>query len=103
MVALRAGGAICSGDDGFVDAVGGIVRGFDQQEQLWEGVILERDALGQPPFGDRQQLREEPRLVVTIIVAEVFLQGQLRQQEGNLVGAAALQVVQPMLLGRHRQ
>ena len=75
------------------------MRELDQQEQLRKGVILERDALSQPPLGDRQQLREEPRLVVAFVVAEVFFQRQLRQQEGDLVGAAALEVVQRMDAG----
>ena len=67
---------------------------LDQQQQLREGVVLERDALGEPALGDAEQLREEPGLVVAVVVAEVFLQRQLGQQEGDLVGPAALQIVE---------
>ncbi len=57
-----------------------------QQQQLREGVVLERDAFGQPAFGDAEQLREKPGLVVAVVVAEVFLQRQLGQQESDFVG-----------------
>ena len=51
---------------------------------------LQRDALVEPALGDRQELREEPGLVVSpVVVAEVFLQGQLGEQEGDLVEPAA--------------
>ena len=91
---LERGRAVGRGDDGLVDAVGGVVRELDQQQQLREGVVLERDALGEPAFGDAEQLREEPGLVVAVVVAEVFLQRELGQQEGDLVGPAALEIVQ---------
>ena len=93
-IGLSAAVAVGRGDDGLVDAVGGVVRELDQQQQLREGVVLERDAFGQPALGDAEQLREEPGLVVAVVVAEVFLQRQLGQQEGDLVGPAALEVVE---------
>ena len=86
--------AVGRGDDGLVDAVGGVVRELDQQQQLREGVVLERDAFGQPALGDAEQLREEPGLVVAVVVAEVFLQRELGQQEGDFVGPAALEIVE---------
>ena len=72
------------------------MRELDQQQQLREGVVLERDACGQPAFGDAEQLREEPGLVVAVVVAEVLLQRKLGQQEGDFVGPAALEVVERM-------
>ena len=86
--------AVGRGDDGLVDAVGGVVRELDQQQQLREGVVLERDAFGQPAFGDAEQLREEPGLVVAVVVAEVFFQRELGQQEGDFVRPAALEIVE---------
>ena len=62
------------GYDGLVDAVHCVVREFDQQQQLREGVVLERDAFIEPAFGNAEQLREEPWLVVAVVVAEVFFQ-----------------------------
>ena len=82
------------GDDGLVDAVGGVVGELDQQQQLREGVVLAGHALGQPALGDAEQLREEPGLDVAVVVAEVLLQRQLGQQEGDLCSPAALQVVE---------
>ena len=70
------------------------MRELDQQQQLREGVVLERDAFGQPAFGDAEQLREEPGLVVAVVVAEVFLQRELGQQESDFVGSAALEIVE---------
>ena len=86
--------AVGRGDDGLVDAVGGVVRELDQQQQLREGVVLERDAFGEPALGDAEQLREEPGLVVAVVVAEVFLERELGQQKGDLVGPAALEIVE---------
>ena len=60
-------------DDGRVDAVGRGVGELDQQQQLREGIVLERDACGQPALGDAQQLREEPGLVIVVVIAEVLL------------------------------
>ena len=57
-------------------------------------MVLEGDTFGQPAFGDRQQLRKEPGLVVAVIVAEILLQRQSGQQEGDLVRPAALEIVQ---------
>jgi len=39
-------------------------------------------------------LGEEPGLVVAVVVAEVFLQREPGQQEGDLVGTATLEVVE---------
>ena len=47
----------------------------------------------EPALGDGQQLREEPGASCPV-VAEVALQRQLREAEGDLVGAVGLQVVQ---------
>ena len=63
---------------------------FDQEQQLREGVVFERNALGQPALGDVEQLREEPRLVVAAVVAEEFLQCELGQEKGDLVGPVPL-------------
>ena len=65
-----------------------------KQQQLRESVVLERDAFGQPALGDVEQLREQPRLVVAVVVAEVFLQRQFGQQKRDFVGPAALQIVE---------
>ena len=91
---MSAGRAVGGGDDRLVDAVGGVVGELDQEQQLREGVVLAVDALGQPALGDGQQLREEPGLVVAVVVAEVFFQRELGQQESDFVRPAALQVVQ---------
>ena len=82
------------GDDGLVDAVGGVVRELDQQQQCGKVLSLQRDALGQPALGDAEQLREEPGLVVAVVVAEVFLQRQLGEQEGDFLRPAALEIVE---------
>ena len=86
--------AVGRGDDGLVDAVGGVVRELDQQQQLREGVVLERDTFGEPVLGDAEQLREQPGLVVAVVVAEIFFQRELGQQERDLVEPAALQIVE---------
>ena len=39
-IGLRAAVAVGRGDDGLVDAVGGVVGELDQQQQLREGVVL---------------------------------------------------------------
>ncbi len=69
-----------------------------QEEELRERVVLAMDALGEPALGDREHLREEPGLNLAVervigrfraslaVLAEVFLQGELGQQEGDLVG-----------------
>ena len=93
---LKRRRAVGRSDDGFVDAVGGIVRELNKQQQLREGVVLERDAFCQPLFGDAEQLRKEPGLVVALVVSEVFFNRKLCQQESHLVGTTALEIVQGM-------
>jgi hypothetical protein len=90
---LERGGAIGRGEDGLVNAVSGIVRERDQQQKLRESVVFERNAFGDPAFSDGEQLRKETRLIVTV-VAEVFFQSELREQEGDLVKTAALKLVE---------
>jgi hypothetical protein len=89
---LERRGSIGGSDDGLVNPVGGVVGEFDEQEELREGVVFERDAFGQPALGNREQLREEPGLVVAVIVAEYFSSVSFGQQKGNLVLSAALGV-----------
>ena len=84
---LERGRSVRRGYDGLVDAVRCVVRELDQQQQLREGVVLERDAFIEPAFGNTEQLRKEPRLVVAVVVAEVFFQNELGEKEGDFVGA----------------
>ena len=66
----------------------------DEHEQLRERPPLAGQALVEPALGDRQQLREEPGLVVPRVVAEVFLEGQLGEPERDFVEPEVLQVVE---------
>ena len=54
---LEGAGPWFSRHDGLIDAVGGVVRQFDQQQQLREGFILEFQTFRQPLLGDAQDLR----------------------------------------------
>jgi hypothetical protein len=66
----------------------------DEHEQLRKSSALAGQALVEPALGDRQQLREEPGLVVPRVVAEVFLEAQLGKPEGDLIEPEVLQVVE---------
>ena len=81
-------------DDRAVDPVGGFVGEPHEHEQLGKRSPLAGHTLGEPAPGDRQQLREEPGLVVPSVVAEVFLEGQLGQPERDFVEPEVLQVVE---------
>ena len=96
---LEGGHACGGGDNSLVDAVGGIVGEWDEQQQLREGMILECDALSQPAFSDGEQLWEKPGLVVVVVIAKVFLEGELGQQESDFIGPVALQVVEGVNAG----
>src|SRR4029077_7097476 len=91
--------AVGRGDYRLVDAVGGVVRELNEKEELWKGVVLKRDAFGEPAFGNAEELREEPWLVIAVIVAEVFFQREFGQQEGYFVGPTALQIVESVDAG----
>ena len=99
--------AVGRGDDGLVDAVRCVVRGLDQQQQLREGVVLERDAFIKPAFGNAEQLREEPMLHLAVklvlfgsispyvaILPEILFQSELGEKEGDFVGPAAFEIVE---------
>lgn len=79
--------AVVGLDDGLVNAIGGIVGKLDQEQELGEGVIFEDNALGEPAFH------------IAVVVAEVFLQREFRQEEGYFLGTTALEIVQGMLAG----
>ena len=91
---MSAGVAIGRRDDGLVDAVGGIVGELDQQQAVagrccpCSVTHSSSQRLAMPAVG------ETARLVVAVVVAEVFFQRQLGEQEGDLVGPAALEVVE---------
>ena len=91
---LELGRSVGRGYDGLVNPIRCVVRELDQQQQLPEGVVLEYDAFIEPAFGNAEQLREEPRLVVTVVVAEILFQRELGQQEGDFVGPAAFEIVE---------
>ncbi len=91
---LKRRRAIGRCDNGFVNAVGSVVSELNQEQQLGKSVVLERDAFGEPAFGYVEQLREEPRFVVAVVVAEVFLKRELGQQEGDFIGTAPFEIVE---------
>jgi hypothetical protein len=78
------------GDDGLVNAVGGVMSELDQQQQLREGVVLKRDAFGEPALGNAEQFREEPGLVVAVVIAEVFSSVSLANRKATSLGRRRL-------------
>ena len=104
---LPVRGIVRASDDGFVDAVRRVVGELDEKQKLREGAVLAMDAPSKPLLRDGEHLGKEPRLNLVIeamllrsvgvslsVLAEVFLQGELREKEGNLVLSSALEVVQ---------
>ena len=59
-----------------------------------EGAPLAGQAAVAPALRDAEDLREEPRLVVPVVVPEVFLEDQPRDEEIDLVEAPPLEVVE---------
>ena len=100
------------GYDSIVNPIRCVMRELDQQQQLREGVVLERDAFIEPAFGNAEQLREEPMLHLSVklvlfgsislyvaILPEIFFQREFGQQEGNFVEPAALEIIEGMDTG----
>ena len=85
--------AVGRGDDSLVDAVGGVVRELDEQQQLREGVVLERDAFSEPALWRCRAVAKSHGLSLPSH-AEVSLQRELGQQKGDFVGPAALEIVE---------
>ena len=80
--------------DGLVDAVAGIVGILGQEEELRERVVLQRQALAQPPADDGHKVGEEPRLRVLLLVAEVMVVDFAGDEERHFLLAAVFQVVE---------
>ena len=80
---LNAGVPSARGDDGLVNPVGGIVCELDQEQQLRERVVLEREAFGEPALCDGEKLREEPWSCRSVVVAEVSFKRRLGQEKAT--------------------
>ena len=98
--------------DRLVDAIGGVVGKFDQQQKLRKGVVLALDTLGEPAPGDLEDLRKAPHLDLGVevvlfgpvfsvfaVLSEILFQGELGEQESNLLLATRLEVIQPVDAG----
>jgi hypothetical protein len=75
------------------------MRELKQEEHLQESTVFEYDAFGKPTFCDAEQLREEPRLVIAFLIAEVFFQREFCQRECNLVGPVILEIIEGVEAG----
>jgi hypothetical protein len=69
--------ASVSRNDGLVNAVGGILAILDPQQQLRERVVFQYQALAHPAACDVEQVGEQPRLGVLLLVAEIVFQNPL--------------------------
>ena len=74
-----------------------LAQGFDQ-EQLRVGVVLEVKAFVEPSTRDAEQLGKGPHLQVSVFIAEVALQCEAGQTEGDGLYTLLPEFVERVLL-----